>query len=462
MHHRVCIVGAGSSGIAAAQVLHARGIDFDCFEVGSEVGGNWRYGNDNGMSSAYRSLHINTSRELMEYKTFPMPQDLPEYPSHWQIAAYFDAYVDHFGFRDKIAFRTEVVKVEPRDGVFDVTLRGRTEYGDPAEPETRTYERVIVANGHHWDPRWPEPSYPGAETFPGEQLHAHYYRTPDVFVGKRVLVLGIGNSACDIAVEASRVADETYLAMRRGAHIVPKFIFGVPTDHLTESGLARGPFRMQQLAMTAMLRLAQGRVTDYGLPKPDHAVLAAHPTVSDDLLTRLGHGDIEVRANIESFEGSKVVFTDGRVVEIDTVVYCTGYKVTFPFLDERVLPVRDNRVDLYHRVVDPDHPGLYFTGLIQPLGAIMPLAEAQAEWVADLVTGEGELPSYDEMRLQIRAYDEQLRKRYVASKRHTIQVDFRAYLNELARERRASRARAGGDRPGRVASVRRRLSRGAR
>ena len=461
MDKRVCIIGAGSSGIAAAQVLHARGIDFDCFETGSELGGNWRYQNDNGMSSAYRSLHINTSRELMEYQTFPMPHDLPEYPSHWQIAAYFDAYVDHFGFRDKIAFRTEVVKVEPLDEGFEVTLRGRTPYGDPDEPETRTYQHVIVANGHHWDPRWPEPSYPGAETFPGEQLHAHYYRTPDRFVGKRVLVLGIGNSACDIAVEASRVADETYLAMRRGAHIVPKFIFGVPTDHLTESGLARGPLRVQQLGMAAMLRLAQGRVTDYGLPKPDHPVLAAHPTVSDDLLTRLGHGDIEVMPNIECFEGGKVVFTDGRVVEVDTVVYCTGYKITFPFLDERVLPVRDNRVDLYHRVVDPDHPGLFFTGLIQPLGAIMPLAEAQAQWVADLVTGEGTLPSYDDMRRQIRVYDEQVRKRYVASKRHTIQVDFRAYLDELARERRASRARAEGNVPGRAAALRRRLSRSA-
>jgi dimethylaniline monooxygenase (N-oxide forming) len=103
----VCIIGAGSSGIAAAQVLHARGIAFDCFELGSGVGGNWRYENDNGLSSAYRSLHINTSRQLMEYRTHPMPDDLPDYPSHWQIARYFDDYVDHFGFRDKISFRTE-------------------------------------------------------------------------------------------------------------------------------------------------------------------------------------------------------------------------------------------------------------------------------------------------------------------------------------------------------------------
>jgi hypothetical protein len=307
---------------------------------------------------------------------------------------------------------------------------------------------VVVANGHHWDPRWPEPSFPGAETFPGEQIHAHYYKTPDTLAGKRVLVLGIGNSACDIAVESSRVADETYLAMRRGAHILPKFLFGVPTDHLTDSPLARGPLKLQQLSMAAMLRLAQGKVTDYGLPKPDHAVLHAHPTVSDDLLTRLGHGDLTVKPNIERFESSKVFFADGSAAEVDVVVYCTGYKVSFPFLSEKVVRASDNHVDLYRRVVDPEHPGLYFVGLIQPLGAIMPLAEVQSEWVADLVQGTGALPSYDEMRAQIRAYDEKLEKRYVASKRHTIQVDFHKYFAEIERERRVGQARARGVRPG--------------
>lgn len=429
---RVCIIGAGSSGITAAQVMQARGVDFDCFEVGSRIGGNWRYDNDNAMSSAYVSLHINTSRQLMEYAAYPMPTSLPDYPSHWQIAEYFDAFVDHFGFRDRIRFRTEVVKVEPVEGGgFDVTVR-------PVDgvAEVRRYSHVIVANGHHWKPRWPEPAFEGADGFPGEQLHAHYYRTPEPLTGKRVLVLGIGNSACDIAVESSRVATVTDLAMRRGAHIVPKFMFGVPTDHLTDSALARGPLKVQQLAMGVMLRLTQGKVTDYGLPEPDHAVLHAHPTVSQDLLNRLGHGDITIRPNLDRFEGSKVFFTDGSSAEYDVVVYCTGYQVSFPFLDDRVLHAEDNHIDLYRRVVDPQHPGLYFVGLIQPLGAIMPLAEAQSEWVGDLITGVGVLPPADQMQAQIADYDQRLRKRYVASKRHTIQVDFHGYRAELGKERK--------------------------
>jgi dimethylaniline monooxygenase (N-oxide forming) len=434
---RVCIIGAGSSGIAAAQVLAARGIDFDCFEMGSDVGGNWRYENDNGVSSAYRSLHINTSRTAMEYAAFPMPDTLPDYPSHWQIADYFDSYVDHFGLRERITFRTEVVKVVSARGGYDVTVRP---LANSREASTRHYDHVVVANGHHWDPRWPEPGFPGSEQFPGTQLHAHYYRTPDVFEGKRVVVLGIGNSATDIAVEASRVAAETHLAMRRGAHVLPKYMFGMPTDHLTSSPLARGPFALQKLGMKAMLRLAVGKMTDYGLPEPDHDILEAHPTISDDLLTRLGHGDITVRPNIDRFEGSTVFFVDGTSVEADVVVYSTGYKVSFPFLDDTVVRAEDNHVDLYRRVVSPDHPGLYFVGLIQPLGAVMPLAEAQAHWVADLVTGTVTLPPVPEMRAQIAAYDEAVRKRYVASKRHTIQVDAHAYRTELEKERRTRRS----------------------
>jgi len=441
---RVCVIGAGSSGIAACQVLDARGIPFDCFEAGSQVGGNWRYRNDNEMSSAYRSLHINTSREVMQYASFPMPAALPNYPNHFQIAAYFDSYVDHFGLRDKITFRTEVTRVAPGGGTgggWEVTAAPR----DGGEPATRRYRAVLVANGHHWDPRWPEPPFPGADTFRGEQTHAHFYREPEPYRGKRVLVLGIGNSAADIAVETASVSARTILAMRRGAHVVPKYVFGRPFDALAKTPLTLTPLWFQRAVLRLSLRIVQGRMTDYGLPAPDHKPLSAHPTVSADLLNRLGHGDITVKPTITRLEPDGVRFADGSSEQIDSIIYCTGYQISFPFLDPSVIAAQDNRVGLFHRVVDPDHDGLYFIGLVQPLGAIMPLAEAQSHWVADLLDGTAALPTRAAMHREIDAYRRRTAARYVASKRHTIQVDFMAHLRELSKERRrgARRARRG-------------------
>jgi dimethylaniline monooxygenase (N-oxide forming) len=440
----VCIIGAGSSGITAAQVLQARGIEFDCYEAGSQVGGNWRYLNDNAMSSAYKSLHINTSREIMEYRSFPMGEDYPTYPNHVQIAHYFDAFVDHFGLRDRIQFGTEVTTVAPgATGGWDVTIRPRGDTAD-ADATTRRYEAVLVANGHHWNARLPEPAFPGSDTFTGTQTHSHDYKTFEGYEDKRVLVLGIGNSACDIAVETSKVSERTFLAMRRGAHVLPKYLFGIPTDHLTTSPFARAPFLwMRRLSFSTLLRLSRGKVTKYGLPVPDHKLLSAHPTISDDLLTRLGHGDITVKPNIERLDGDKVHFVDGSTEQIDAIVYCTGYKITFPFLDEDVLAAHDNEVSLYHRVVDPAHPGLYFIGLVQPLGAIMPLAEAQSAWVADLLDGTVTLPSDRDMRREITSYHRSVHKRYLTSKRHTIQVDYLEHFAELKKERSAGRRRHG-------------------
>jgi cation diffusion facilitator CzcD-associated flavoprotein CzcO len=429
---KICVIGAGSSGIASCQVLAARGLPFDCFEKGSEVGGNWRYENDNEMSSAYRTLHINTSRGLMAYRTYPMPDDYPDYPNHFQIARYFDAYVDHFGLREKIRFRTEVKSVVPVDGEWEVAVEDR-EGGS----ETRRYRAVLVANGHHWDPRRPEPPFAGSEEFEGEQMHVHHYREPEVLRDRRVLVLGIGNSATDIAVEASRIAEKTFLAMRRGAYVMPKYLNGKPTDEAASKLLTLMPLSVQRFVLGRMLGLTAGDMTAYGLPEPDHKLLEAHPTVSAELLSRLGHGDIEVKANIDRFSGGRTVrFADGSEEEIDLVVYCTGYKITFPFFDEDLISAKENRFPLYRRVVSVENPGLYFIGFVQPLGAIMPIAEAQSEWVADLLGGRGTLPSPTAMRAEIAEAEKKMRKRYVASKRHTIQVDFQPYLREIRRERK--------------------------
>ncbi len=429
---RACIIGAGSSGITAAKALHERGVPFDCIEKSDRVGGNWVFGNKNGMSAAYRDLFINTSRQRMAYTDFPMPESYPDFPHHTHIAEYFDSYVDHFGFREKIEFGIGVEHAtRGADGVWELRLDNG---------ETRRYDALIVANGHHWKPRWPEPAFPGADTFVGMQVHAHAYVDNSLFSGKRAVVLGMGNSAMDIAVESSYVAERTYLAARSGVWIIPKYIFGKPVDQLRND--PRIPFKFRQRVIQQLVRSYAGPPERYGLPKPNHRFGEAHPTVSGRILDRIQHGTITPKPNIEALDGGQVRFVDGSVVDADVVVYCTGYQIAFPFFDEDFISAPDNHIELYRRVFHPEIPNVFFVGLLQPLGAIMPLAEAQGAWVGDYLTGNYRLPPSAAVRADIAADQAAMRKRYVSSKRHTIQVDFDDYMYALEKERAAGAERA--------------------
>jgi dimethylaniline monooxygenase (N-oxide forming) len=430
----VCVIGAGSSGIAAAKTLHQRGFEFDCFEKSDRVGGNWVFKNRNGMSSAYRSLHINTSRERMEFPDFPMPKSYPDFPHHTHIVEYFDNYVDHFGVRERITFETGVERAaRAADATWEVTIDSG---------ETRCYDALIVANGHHWDARWPEPAFPGSDVFAGVQMHSHEYtgEDPNFFRDKRVVVLGMGNSAMDIAVEASFSAAATYLAARRGAWVLPKYLFGKPLDQIsTQPGI---PLRLREAVFRTLLRIGIGDMERYGLPKPEHGVLEAHPTISDDILSRIAHGEVTPKPNIARLTERTVVFADGSEVEADIVVYCTGYKVTFPFFDAGLIAAPDNDLPLFRRVFHPRLANVFFIGLLQPLGAIMPLAATQSEWVSDYLAGRYALPDPLAVRADIEAERRRMFKRYVASKRHTMQVDYDDYLADLAKERRRGAERA--------------------
>jgi dimethylaniline monooxygenase (N-oxide forming) len=432
---RACIIGAGSSGIAAAKALHERGIPFDCIEKSDRVGGNWVFGNANGMSAAYRSLHINTSRERMEYADFPMPKSFPDFPHHTHIARYFNDYVDHFGFREQIHFNTGVEHAERRsDGVWQLTLDGG---------QTREYDALLVANGHHWSPRWPEPAFPGSDTFAGVQMHAHAYVDNSDFKDRNVLVLGMGNSAMDISTESSFVAKRTFISSRRGAYILPKYLFGRPLDQIGVNALTpRLPWAFRKAILTALYRVGVGRVEDYGLPKPDHGLGDAHPTISADFLNRVAHGEVRYRPNIAELLEDRVRFVDGTVERVDVIVYATGYKVSFPFFDEQSICAPDNDLPLFRRVFHPDIDNVFFLGLLQPLGAVMPLAEAQGRWIAAYLRGEYALPSSSALRADMQRERARMFKRYVSSKRHTMQVDFDNYRYEIGRESAAGAKRA--------------------
>ncbi|MCU0500027.1 MAG: NAD(P)-binding domain-containing protein [Anaerolineae bacterium] len=422
----VCIIGAGSSGIVAAKILHQRGIPFDCYEKGSGIGGNWRYRNDNGMSSAYRTLHINTSKTRMAYSDYPMPDDYPDYPHHSDILTYFEKYVDHFGFRDRITFQTAVERVEPQaNGGYLVHL---------SDGRVLPYRSVIVANGHHWSPRWPTPAFPGSERFEGVQMHAHDYKEPEPLIGKRVLVLGIGNSGVDIACDTARVGERVFLASRRGAHVIPKYILGMPTDLMTNSPVAYMPLWVQQWSMKLLVWIGRGSQKRYGVPVPDYPILSEHPTISSDLLHYVGHGKVRMKPNISEIKPHSVRFTDGSEETIDVIIYATGYNVCFPFFDANFIEVSDNFIPLYQHVVHPDHPGLYFVGLVQPLGAIMPLAELQSQWIAQLLTNESLLPSREAMYQAIQQRRDSVARQYISSPRHTIQVNYATYARDLEQE----------------------------
>jgi dimethylaniline monooxygenase (N-oxide forming) len=431
------VIGAGSSGIAAAKALSERGIPFDCFEKSDRVGGNWVFANKNGMSSAYRSLHTNTSRERTEYSDFPMPGSYPDYPHHTQMAKYFEDYARHFGLLERITFETGVERAAcGADGVWTVTL----DTGG-----TRHYDVLLVANGHHWDPRWPEPKYPGR--FDGVEMHSHYFVDASGWRDKNVLVVGIGNSATDIAVESSFVAQRTLLSARRGAHVLPKYAFGRPIDQIAVSPLTPlVPFRLRQAFFRAIYRLVVGRVERYGLPAPDHRLLESHPTVSADFLGRIGQGAVTWKPGIQALTGDRVRFADGSVEPVDVIVWCTGYKVSFPFFGQDFISAPDNELLLYRRVFKPGLDNLFFIALLQPLGATMPLAEAQGRWIAAYLRGEYHLPPVAEMEADMRAERERIRRRYVASKRHTMEVDFDDYVYSLRKEREAGalRSRAAG------------------
>lgn len=421
--------------MVAVKALLDAGVPFDCFEESDRVGGLWVFGNKNGRSAAYRSLSINTSRQRMQYADFPMPASYPDYPGHAQIAAYFQAYAERFELARHIRFQTRVERVEPSGDGYLVTTstgtRGR-------------YDAVIVANGHHWLPHFPDPPFPGV--FAGATLHSSAYVDPSEprdLRGKSVVVLGFGNSAVDIACELARPggAERVFLATRRGAWVLPKYVLGRPVDQLRI-----GP---SFVPPSVALRISEffypyviGDLVAHGLPKPDHRLGGAHPTISSQLLPLVKAGRVQPKPNVRAFSGTHIEFADGTRERADALIYATGYQIAFPFFDPAFVSAPGNELSLYFRTFHPEKPGLFFIGLAQPLGAIMPIAEAQAKLVAACLSGRYLPPPPDVMRRAADAERASVARRFVASRRHTMQVDFDEFMSALAQEQRAGQKRA--------------------
>ncbi len=425
----ICIIGAGSSGVTVAKALKEQGLACDIFEEGSDIGGMWRYENDNGQSSCYASLHIDTSRPNLSYSDFPIDPSLPDFLSHDQFLKYLEAYADHFGIRQLVTFGTAVTAVEPVGNRFRVRL---------STAQERDYGTVIVANGHLSDPRMPD--FPGS--FDGETIHSHYYRTAAPYDGKRVMVVGLGNSAVDIAVDISRRAEHVFISTRRSAWIMPKYLLGRPVDQVSGFiGRTLGlPTTVTRRVMARLIRLVMGDQRRFGLPQPEHPMWREHATLSQELLPYIGHGYISVKPNIRELRGDRVAFVDGTEEVLDAIIYATGYNIAFPFLSRAVFDPDNQAGRLYRRMISLDHPGLIFAGLVQPVGPTIPLVEIQGKWIAGVLSGKIQLPTDDVRQCEVEAHLERQRRIYLNSARYMLEVDYRDYSQEMYGDLRTGRA----------------------
>ena len=428
-HNHVCVIGAGTSGLAMVKSLLDAGLSVDCLEQENDLGGNWNTALD--CSSVYESTHLISSKLLTQYNDYPMPEAWPEFPNQRLILEYVRGYAERFGLTDHIEFGCGVQHAEP-------SPEGKGWLVTLISGERRHYGRLVIANGHNWDPAWPE--YEG--TFDGLTLHSCQYKRPDVLAGKRVLVVGGGNSGCDIAVESAHHAATTRLSLRRGYHFLPKFFHGTPIDICGERLLRwRFPLGLRRLLAHVMNFFLLGTRLGTGLPKPTHRLYESHPTINSQLIYTLRHGDLEIRPDIERLLGDTVRFTDGTKEPFDVIVYATGYKLSFPFVATEHLnwqgDANRGRPELYLNVFHPQRDDLFVLGMIQPDSGQWGLVESQAKLVARYLTLCETNP--DVLR---RFHDRKrhpLQKnsiRYLDTPRHRVEVEHFRYHRTLRRELR--------------------------
>jgi cation diffusion facilitator CzcD-associated flavoprotein CzcO len=423
--HRICVVGAGPCGLTALKnVLQAGCRDVVCYEESSGIGGNWAFTDDPQRASVHECTHLVSSRRMSSFDDFPMPDDFPDFPSHRQLLRYLTDYARAFRLEPHIRFGARVEQCAVRgDGRWAV--RVTADGGTRAE----LFDALLVCSGHHREAFLPE--YPG--TFTGKIVHSSAYKRPDPFRDQRVLVVGAGNSAADIAVDVARLASRAALSMREGTYFIPKLVFGQPADIVYAFWNGKVPRPVLQAALKLWLRHAVGRWEDYGLPAPSGRPLEKHPTLGSGVLDALRHSRLAARRGIERYDGRTVAFTDGTREEFDAIIMGTGFRTGFPFLPERVAGWDTAKPPpLYLKMMHPAIPSLFFIGLFQPVGCIWRLADYQARIAALQITGRLSRPA--DIDARIRRELAHPHHRFDPSPRHALEVDYHAFRRELMRE----------------------------
>ncbi|GAA3732520.1 NAD(P)-binding domain-containing protein [Leifsonia bigeumensis] len=425
---KVGIIGAGAAGICSAKYLLASGLDVTLFETGSMIGGLWVYDNDNDRSSAYASLHINSEKRNTQFHDFPFAADVQEFPSHEDMADYLGSYARNFGVAERIRFNSKVTRVTPSVDEGGA-LRWVIEVNDGAE--RHEFDSVIVAAGHLTEHVMP----PFANDFRGEIMHSHYYRVPTPFAGKRVLVIGSGNSGCDITADVSAYASRTVMAARSPELIVPKIFMGRPVTQIT--GQFEKPWLpsgLPRLARKVITHLSHGPMENFGLRTPKGRT---HPTSHATLINLLAYRRAFAKPGVESASGATIRFADGSSEEFDTVICATGYDIRFPYLDEAIAKVERGGIELFKRIVPPGWPGLYFVGYFNTAGSSnLRMFEGQSRWIAKVETGECALPSRSEMLADVAATDAYYENHYPGGPRYALEIEPLRYTRELNAEAR--------------------------
>lgn len=368
------VVGAGPSGLAAARALQKAGIAFDGYEASAGVGGLWDI--DNPRSTMYESAHLISSRTTTEFAEFPM-DSTADYPGHRTLLRYFRAYADRFGLAEHFRFETRVTALEPlADGGWMLRATAADSPSTGSATIERRYDGVILANGTLAEPN--VPAFPGE--FTGELLHTSAYKHPSQLAGKRVLIIGAGNSGCDIAVDAVHHAASVDMSVRRGYYFVPRYLFGKPSDTLNQGRPL--PARLKQFVDKRVLRAFTGDPARYGFPRPDYKLYESHPIVNTLILNHLGQGDLRILADIDRFDGTTVHFRDGSSGEYDLVLLATGYRLDYPFVDRDALNWTGMAPHLYLNVFPPSFNGLFMMGMIEASGIGWQGRYEQAELIA--------------------------------------------------------------------------------
>ncbi len=362
------VIGAGPMGLSMARNLAKYGLDFVGFEIHSDVGGLWDI--NSPTSTMYESAHLISSKHMTEFAELPMDDDVATYPHHSQMREYFQKYAKTFGLYEKYEFKTEVVAIE-RDGQgWWLTSRHN------GEETRRHFDGVFLCNGTLHKPNMP--TLPGS--FAGEIMHSAAYKSADSLRGKRVLMVGCGNSGADITVDAVHAAKSVDLSVRRGYYFLPKFLMGKPID--TFGGLVKLPRRAKQILDAALIRAAVGKPSDYGLPDPDYRLYESHPVMNTLLLHHIGHGDVKVRGDIVDCQGTTVTFKNGEQGDYDLILLATGYDLSYPFIDPAEINWHDAAPQLYLNTFHPQADDVFVMGMVEASGLGWEGRNKQAELAA--------------------------------------------------------------------------------